>query len=310
MIRTMKSIVAKETKIAWIGAGMMGASMAGNLANAGYQVTIWNRTQPGAGLDFAASRGCKIAKTIEEALTHSQVVCSCVTDGPALRSILFAAGRDLRMLLAKDALVMDSSTIGPVEARGIAEELGKSGVRFVDAPVTGGDIGARDGTLTFMVGGSNEDVETIRPLLNAMGKKIVHAGAIGSGQSLKLVNQLLCGVNLLAVVEAFQVAENLGMDRSLVVEACGGGAAGSWQLVNLGPKIIAQDHRPGFRAQHLLKDLKFLHDALSNSSAESNLPCFKLALDAFERVFQIGKGELGTQTVWMTHPANRSTSGI
>jgi 3-hydroxyisobutyrate dehydrogenase len=172
----------------------------------------------------------------------------------------------------------------------------------VDAPVTGGDIGARDGTLTIMVGASPEDLEFVRPLLNAMGKKIVHAGPVGSGQSLKLVNQLLCGVNLLATVEAFQVAEKLGMDRKLVVEACGGGAAGSWQLVNLGPKIITQDHRPGFRAAHLFKDLKFLRDALDSASTQPPPPCFSLALDAFGRLTEMGKGELGTQTVWMAHP--------
>ncbi len=304
----MKSIISKETKIAWIGAGAMGGPMAGNLARAGYRVTVWNRTRSGAGVELAASRGCIVARTVDEALNGSQVVCSCVTDGAALRSVLFAAGRDLKKLLGKGALVMDFSTIGPVEARAIAEQLGKIGVRFVDAPVTGGDIGARDGTLTFMVGASSEDLEAVRPLLSAMGKKIVHAGAVGSGQSLKLVNQLLCGVNLLAVVEAFQVAEKLGMDRSLVVEACGGGAAGSWQLVNLGPKIIAQDHRPGFRAQHLLKDLKFLRDALGSGLMRANPPCFELALAAFERLTEMGKGELGTQTVWMTHPGDGGKS--
>ncbi len=298
----MKSINLKETKIAWIGTGTMGGPMAGNLAKAGFRVTIWNRTMPSAGVELAASRGCTVAKTVDEALKGCQVVCSCVTDGPALRTILFAPGRDLKNLLAKDAIAMDFGTIGPVEARKIAEQLGKDGLRFVDAPVTGGDIGAQNGTLTFMVGASGEDLETVRPLLNAMGKKVVHAGGIGSGQSLKLVNQLLCGANLLAVVEAFQVAEKLGMDRSLVVEACGGGAAGSWQLVNLGPKIISQDHRPGFRAAHLFKDLKFLRDALDSASTQPQPPCFELALAAFERVTEMGKGELGTQTVWMAHP--------
>jgi 3-hydroxyisobutyrate dehydrogenase len=209
----------------------------------------------------------------------------------------------LKNLLARDAIAMDFATIGPVEARSIAEQLGESGVKFVDAPVTGGDVGAQSATLTFMVGADGEDLETVRPLLDAMGKKIVHAGGIGSGQSLKLVNQLLCGANLLAVVEAFQVAEKLGMDRSLVVEACGGGAAGSWQLLNLGPKIIAQDHRPGFRAAHLFKDLKFLRDALAKASTQPQPPCFELALAAFGRVTDMGKGELGTQTVWMAHPA-------
>jgi 3-hydroxyisobutyrate dehydrogenase len=291
-----------ETKVAWLGAGTMGAAMAANLAKAGYRVSIWNRTMPSAGLGVAASGGCAIARTVEEALSGSQFVCSCVTDGPALRSILFAPGRDLNSMAPKDTIIVDFSTIGPVEARGISEQLGQLGLRFVDAPVTGGDIGARDGTLTFMVGGSGEDLERIRPLLNAMGKKVVHAGPAGNGQSLKLVNQLLCGVNLLAVVEAFQVAEAFGMDRKLAVEACGGGAAGSWQLVNLGPKIIAQDHRPGFRAAHLLKDLRFLRDALQNGSTLPAPPCFEVALAAFERVVRMGKGELGTQTVWMAHP--------
>ena len=279
--------------------------MAANLAKAGFQVTIWNRTATSPWVEFAVSRGCMVAKTVEEALEGSGIVCSCVTDGPALKSILFAPGIDLKKLLpgkiAALPVLVDFGTIGPVEARGVAEQLRPLGIRFVDAPITGGDIGAREGTLTFMVGASAEDLETIRPLLNAMGKKIVHAGPVGAGQSLKLVNQLLCGVNLLAVVEAFQAAEAMGMDRKLVVEACGGGAAGSWQLVNLGPKIIAQDHRPGFRAAHLLKDLRFLREAMRNGSATNEPPCFKFALEAFQRITEMGKGEQGTQAVWMAH---------
>jgi len=292
--------LTKETKIAWLGTGTMGGSMARNLAKAGYNVTAWNRTLPSAGAELATSGGCKLVRNADEALRDSQVVASCVTDGPALRSILFPPDR-LKGLLGPGAVVIDFSTIGPVEARGIAEELRRQDIRFIDAPVTGGDIGARDGTLTFMVGAQGNDLETVRPLLNDMGKKIVHAGAVGSGQALKLVNQLLCGVNLLAVVEAFQVAERMGMDRRLVVEACGGGAAGSWQLVNLGPKIIAQDHRPGFRAAHLLKDLRFLREAIASPSGQADPPCFDIALAAFERICQMRKGDLGTQTVWLAH---------
>jgi 3-hydroxyisobutyrate dehydrogenase len=301
MIGAMKSPIGRDTKITWLGTGNMGGPMAGNLAKNGFSVTAWNRTLPSAGAEWAASQGCTIAKNVDEALAGSQVVFSCVTDGPALRSVLFAPGRDLAKLVGKNAIVIDCSTIGPVEARAIARDLAQIGIRFVDAPVTGGDIGARNATLTFMVGASADDFQNVRSLLDAMGKKVVYAGPIGSGQSLKLVNQLLCGVNLLAVVEAFAAAEKLGMDRALVVEACGGGAAGSWQLVNLGPKIIAQDHQPGFRAQHLLKDLEFLRDAIDLT--HTNLPCLKLALAGFERVTQMGKGQLGTQTVWMAHPA-------
>ena len=226
-------------KIAWIGAGTMGSRMAANLAKAGFAVTVWNRTTPAPGVEFAASHGCAIARDVRDALSNSSIICSCVTDGPALRSVLFAPDRDLKALVRENALFADFSTIGPVEAQRIAGELRGLGLRFVDAPVTGGDVGARDATLTFMVGGAGKDLESIRSLLEVMGQKIVHAGPVGVGQALKLVNQLLCGVNLLAVVEAFKVADALGMDRNLVVEACGGGAAGSWQLVHLGPKIIA-----------------------------------------------------------------------
>ena len=288
---------SNNLKIAWLGAGTMGASMAANLAKAGFHVTIWNRTPSTPGLALAASHGCTVAGTIDEALKDSQVVCSCVTDGPALRSILFAPGRDLKKQLAPNALVMDHGTIGPAEAKSIAQQLSQAGVGFVDAPVTGGDIGARDGTLTFMVGGQAELLEFVRPLLAVMGKKIVHAGAVGSGQSLKLVNQLLCAVNLLATVEAFQAADHLGIDRKLIVEACGAGAAGSWQLTNLGPKIIEKNSRPGFRAAHLLKDLTFLHEALAVASSQPALPCFGVAINAFGQVVEMGKGESGTQTV-------------
>jgi 3-hydroxyisobutyrate dehydrogenase len=199
------------------------------------------------------------------------------------------------------ALIVDCATIGPNEARRIASTLESAGFGFVDAPVTGGDVGARNGTLTFMVGGSAENLEFIRPSLEVMGSKIVHAGPVGSGQSLKLVNQLLCGVNLLAVVEAFRSAEVMGMDRSLVVEACGGGAAGSWQLVNLGPKIIDQDYRPGFRAKDLSKDLRLLKEALAEADAQAEPPSLARALAAFEALVQGGKGQLGTQAVVTAH---------
>lgn len=281
----------------------MGSLMAANLARAGYPVTVWNRTTPSTGTDHAGSAGCTIATRIEDALDGSQVVCSCVTDAAAIRDTILSERLNLQSLLGQDAVVVDCSTIGPVQALSIAEELSSRGVRFVDAPVTGGDVGARNGTLTFMVGAADRDLAMIRPLLEVMGGNIVHAGPVGSGQSLKLVNQLLCGINLLAVVEAFQVAERLGMDRSLVVDACGGGAAGSWQLVNLGPKIIEQDHAPGFRARDLLKDLRFLRDTLPAGSIPKDLPCLAQALASFEKFCRTENGELGTQAVWMSHPA-------
>lgn len=294
----MKSAITRESKVTWIGMGTMGSAMAGNLARAGFNVTIWNRTMSNHGVKHAASQGCSVAPSLSNALKERQLICTCVTDGAALKSILFESGLELKSLAARNAVVADFSTIGPVEAQEINRLLDAKGLRFVDAPVTGGDIGARAGTLTFMVGASPADLEFIRPALEVMGKKIVHAGGVGSGQSLKLINQLLCGVNLLAVTEALRAADQLGMDKSLVVEACGGGAAGSWQLVNLGPKIIAQDFQPGFKAAHLLKDLKLLHEALTGPTGKKVPPCFAIAREAFERATRAGHGELGTQAVW------------
>ena len=172
---SMNPLNLKEAKIAWLGAGNMGGPMAGNLAKTGYNVTVWNRTSPRPGLDLAIRNGCTVAKGVDEALMGAQVVCSCLTDGPALRSVLFPPRRDLKALLGRDAIFVDFSTIGPVEARGIAKELAERGVRFVDAPVTGGDIGAQNATLTIMVGGGSEELESVRPLLNAIDRKIGRA---------------------------------------------------------------------------------------------------------------------------------------
>ncbi len=281
-------------KIAWIGTGKMGGYMAGNLAKNGFAVIAWNRTSASDGMKTAVSAGCTEATSLGAALDGACVVFSCVSDAAALGSVLSAVSvKSLR----PGIIVVDCSTIGPAAAKTFAAHLSRNRLRFVDAPVTGGDVGAKNATLTFMVGGNDADIESVKPLLLTMGKKIVHAGAVGCGQALKLVNQLLCAENLLAVGEAFEAARGLGLPPELVVSACSGGAAASWQLTNLGPKVASDDDNPGFKVAHMSKDLNLLRDTL-DSDAE-NMICFPLVAQAFAILknsrFQMA--EKGTQAL-------------
>jgi len=160
----------------------------------------------------------------------------------------------------ENSLIVDMSTIGSQAACQISETLQKKKINFLDAPVTGGDIGAQKGTLTIMVGGNKQNFEKALPALKAMGSKVVLCGEVGSGQRIKLINQLLCAIHTMALGEAFTLAQDWGIDQKIITEICGSGAAGSWALSNLGPKIIENDFAPGFKVKHIRKDLRLLKE--------------------------------------------------
>jgi 3-hydroxyisobutyrate dehydrogenase len=188
------------------------------------------------------------------------VVLVCVSDTPDVESVLFgpdgvAAGA------AAGTLVVDASTIAPAATRDFSERLARQGVALVDAPVSGGSEGAKNGTLSIMVGGAEADVERARPVLEAIGRTITHVGPVGAGQTCKLVNQVLVVVNMLAVAEALQLAEAGGLDPSVAIQAVQGGAGGSWMLTNRGPQVVADDWRPGFTVDLQQKDLRLVLDA-------------------------------------------------
>jgi len=280
--------------VAFLGLGVMGGSMAANLARAGVTVRAWNRTPGRPGAATAEAAGAAVVDTIEEAVADAAVVMVCVSDVPDVREVLVDEAGVVAHA-ASGALVVDFSTIGPAAAREIQSELAAAGLRFLDAPVTGGDVGARDGTLTIMAGGDEADFEEARPYLAHVGSNLFWCGPTGQGQATKLANQVLAAVNLIGVSEALVLAESLGADPAQVVEICSTGAGGSWALANLGPRILARDFEPGFMTRHMSKDLRLV----AENSPDVALPGVDLAASKFDQT----DPEVGTQAVALTYVA-------
>jgi 3-hydroxyisobutyrate dehydrogenase len=276
-----------------IGLGIMGTPMAANLIKAGFDITVWNRTPEKC--EPLTSLGAQAAQSPGAmAAAGPDVICVNVTDTPDVEAVLF--GETGIASGAKPGLiVIDHSTISPVAAKEFAENLGKQGVTLLDAPVSGGDIGAKAGTLSVMVGGPSNAVQCAMPVLNAVGKNIVHVGESGAGQACKACNQIAVVCNLIGVCEALSLAKKCGLDAEKMIEVVSGGAGGSWQLSNLGPKIIAGDFAPGFAVDMVLKDLGILSEV--SQSLGLLLEATKLAERYFREVANAGGGGLGTQAM-------------
>ncbi len=279
-------------KIAFLGLGIMGGSMAANLARNGFDVTAWNRKNDRPGITTAREAGAAIAPSIREAVTDAEVIFLCVSDVPDVEEVLLGDAGVVHYA-RPNALVVDTSTIGPQAAKRIAQALQAYSLRFLDAPISGGDIGAKNGTLTIMVGGESADFEECQPLLAAMGKTIRWCGSVGSGQGVKLCNQVLASAYMIGICEAMLLAEQIDIDPNLVVEVCGSGAAASWALSNLGMKVAKSDFQPGFTIANMLKDLKFVSEAASDVGRP--LMGVELAQQLFQAVQELDGGSGGTQ---------------
>ncbi len=279
---------------AFLGLGVMGGYMAANLAQAGYPVKAWNRTPDRQGVQIAADGGAEIVASIQAAVDSAEVVFTCVGDVPDVEAVILGKTGVAEFAQA-GTVVVDFSTIGPTAARQIATELDTRQQQFLDAPISGGDIGAKNGTLTIMVGGDRAAFETCQPLLDTMGKTIRYCGETGSGQAVKLSNQVLAALNMVGICEAMLLAQQQGVDPSLIVEVCSTGAAGSWALSNLGEKVAMADFDPGFMIKHMVKDLRLVQESLSS---DSNFPGVELADHLFKRVQQLEQGATqGTQAM-------------
>jgi 3-hydroxyisobutyrate dehydrogenase len=239
-------------RIGFIGLGTMGAAMAANIARGGFPLTVWNRTPGKAGPLLAL--GAREARSPAEVGRTSDIVVICVSDTPDVEAVVF--GPDgLAAGLAEGALVVDCSTISPSATRAIAERLRSQGIGFLDAPVSGGSEGARDGTLTIFVGGEPNELERARPVLERLGRTVTHVGPVGAGQITKAVNQVIIAGTYLSVAEGIVLAIRSGLDPATVVAALGGGAARSWVLENRSGRMIANDYPLGFRVALHRKDL-------------------------------------------------------
>ena len=281
-----------EKKVGLIGLGIMGIPMARNLMKAGFEVTVYNRTAAKA--ERLAAEGAKTAKTPREVAEKNPVIITMVSDTPDVESVILGENGVIEGL-HPDAVVIDMSTISPRATRQIAQRLAEKKAHMLDAPVSGGEGGAIAGTLSIMVGGAADIFTRCLPILQAMGKNIIHVGDHGMGQTTKLMNQILVAGNLNAVCEALVFAQKQGLDLEKAIEAVKGGAAGSWQLSNLGPKIIKRDFQPGFMVDLLQKDLRLVMEGSELNKIP--LPATTLVHQWFTSLEAAGDGKYGTQAL-------------
>ena len=285
-------------RVGFIGLGIMGRPMVANLIAAGYAPTVWNRSQ--AGVDACVELGATAAATPRAVAEASDVLITIVTDSRDVEEVLIEGpGGDAEQAaiagLGAGAVVIDMSTISPVVTREIAERLSARGVQMLDAPVSGGDTGAKAGTLSIMVGGDAAALERCRPIMEAMGKTITHCGPSGAGQTVKLCNQVAIAGALLGVCEALALAQKSGVDAERMLEAISAGAAGSWQLSNLGPRIAARDFAPGFMIRLMQKDLRLALEAAED--VRQPLPNTSLVHQLYYQLQAQGADEDGTQAL-------------
>lgn len=242
-----------SARIGFIGLGLMGRGMAANLLDAGYDLAVWNRTA--SRMDALVEKGAKPAGSPAELAADSDIIFVCVSDTPDVEEVLFG-GHGVVRGARRGTLVVDHSTISPSATRDFGARLGEEGIAMLDAPVSGGSEGAANGTLSIMVGGTDEDFARARPYFDVMGKTVTHVGELGDGQTVKLVNQILVVGNALAMSEAIVFARRAGLDLEKTLEAVSGGAAGSWMLSNRGPQILEDYWEPGFTIDLQQKDVR------------------------------------------------------
>ena len=288
-----------EQPIGFIGLGIMGMPMARNLLKAGYPVVAYNRTSSKAeALDTESNGAAKVAASPRAVAEAASITITMVTDSPDVEAVVTGTGGVIEGI-QPNAVLIDMSTISPAVTVSIAARLGKKGAHTLDAPVSGGSWGAIEGTLSIMVGGEEPIFQRCLPVFRAMGRSIVHVGAKGMGQVTKLVNQVLVAGTMNAVAEALVFAAKAGADLERTIEAVAGGAAGSWQLQNLGPRAIKGDFAPGFMVRLQQKDLKLVLEAAREMHV--SLPATALVSQLYASLEAAGLGEEGTQALLKVH---------
>jgi 2-hydroxy-3-oxopropionate reductase len=284
-----------QPTVGFIGLGIMGRPMCQNLIQAGFPLVVYSRSRPG--IDAVVAYGAKEAASSREVAEQSDVIVTMVTDSPDVRQVVL--GEDgLIHGVKRDSVVIDMSTISPSATREIASALKVKGVHMLDAPVSGGEKGAIEGTLSIMVGGDQAIFNRCRPLFEAMGKVLVHVGPIGSGQIVKQCNQVAAVLHLQAMCEALALAVKAGVDPERMLQAVSAGAAGSWMLSNLAPRLLKGDLKPGFMVKLQQKDLRLVMETAEELKLP--LPGTALVQQLFRSVQADGGDDLGTQALIQT----------
>ncbi len=279
-------------RIGFIGIGIMGHGMAHNILNAGFPLSVWNRT-PGK-TDSLRQAGAREAGSPAELAAESDIIFICVSDTADVEAVLFG-DQGVSAGARPGSLVIDCSTISPSATRQFASRLATRGVAMLDAPISGGSEGAARGTLSIMVGGESADFERALPVLQAVGKQITHVGPSGAGQTVKLMNQILVVGHALAMSEAFMFAQASGVDLAKALEAVRAGAAGSWMLSFRGPQILRRDWRPGFTIDLQQKDLRLVLEAADDIGAP--LPGVSIIFQMYRTLQAQGLGGEGNHAL-------------
>ncbi len=279
-------------KIGFIGTGIMGAPMTHNLLKAGYEVAVHNRTKAKA--DHLIAGGAAWADSPADVAKDSNIVITCLPDTPDVEQVLL--GQKGVIEAAKPGLIcIDMSTISPAATKEMGTELAAKGVTLIDAPISGGEIGAIEAKLSIMMGGPKKAVEKVRPIMQVMGRTVIHCGPLGAGQITKLANQIMCIHTIMSIAEGFAFAEKAGLDLETTLKATSAGAAGSHSLKMLGPKIIAGDFKPAFMVDLQQKDLRLVAEYAEK--LKQPLPGVALARQLLAQLQAQGRGRDGTQAL-------------
>ncbi|EZP78970.1 6-phosphogluconate dehydrogenase [Parageobacillus genomosp. 1] len=279
--------------IGFIGLGVMGKSMARHLLKAGYPLLVYTRTKEKA--NDLIEEGAVWKETVAELAKEADVVITMVGYPQDVEEVYF--GDEGILANAKEgSYVIDMTTSTPTLAEKIYQEAKKRNIYALDAPVSGGDIGARQGTLTIMVGGDEEVFSACKPILERLGTNIIHQGKAGAGQHTKMCNQIAIASNMIGVCEALAYAKRSGLDPLKVLESISQGAAGSWSLSNLAPRMLSGDFKPGFYVKHFIKDMKIALEEAEKMNLQ--LPGLALAKSMYEELAKAGEENSGTQALY------------
>ena len=281
--------------VGFVGLGIMGLPMAKNILKGGYPLVAWNRTA--SKVDELETAGAQRGESPSDVASRAGIVITCVRASDDVEQVVLGQPGVPGIIdgIRPGSVVIDMSTISPAVTREIAGRLAERDVAFIDAPISGGEQGAISGTLSIMCGGSAEALDRVRPVLETMGKRITHCGDSGAGQTVKLCNQIAVVLNNLAMAEALVFCQRSGVDPAVMLEAIAFGAAGSWQISNLGPKVVQRDFSPGFKVGLQQKDLRLALEAADD--LDLPLAGTSLVHQLFRAVEHRDGSDIGTQAL-------------
>ncbi|WP_420489114.1 NAD(P)-dependent oxidoreductase [Neobacillus vireti] len=289
----MHLFITENTVVGFIGTGVMGKSMAGHLLSAGFQLIVYSRTKEKAG--ELVEKGAVWVDTPKEMAQKADVIFTMVGYPTDVEEIYLGENGLVKNGKAGNFLI-DMTTSAPSLALKIYKAAKEKGIHTIDAPVSGGDVGAKEAKLSIMVGGQEEDFEAIKPLLNLLGTNIVYQGTAGAGQHTKMCNQIAIASNMIGVCEAIIYAEKAGLNPEAVLKSITTGAAGSWSLSNLAPRMLNGNFEPGFYIKHFIKDMKIALDEAQQM--EMKVPGLALAKSLYSQLAEMGEENSGTQALY------------